>query len=91
MYTHHHSWLQFAALALTLANSINEPNKSGKYYFILFSFEWYEDDKIKRGPGIWFLLNSFTFCVFLINFFYGCNRDVFESLSGFLAEVRECA
>lgn len=27
-YTHHHAWLQFAALALTLANSINEPNKS---------------------------------------------------------------
>ncbi|XP_078346247.1 zinc finger ZZ-type and EF-hand domain-containing protein 1-like isoform X2 [Oculina patagonica] len=28
MYTHHHAWLQFAALALALANSINEPNKS---------------------------------------------------------------
>ncbi|XP_073246845.1 zinc finger ZZ-type and EF-hand domain-containing protein 1-like isoform X1 [Porites lutea] len=27
-YTHHHAWLQFAALVLTLANSINEPNKS---------------------------------------------------------------
>ncbi|XP_020615974.1 zinc finger ZZ-type and EF-hand domain-containing protein 1-like isoform X2 [Orbicella faveolata] len=28
MYTHHHAWLQFAALTLTLANSLNEPNKS---------------------------------------------------------------
>jgi len=27
-YTHHHAWLQFAALAVALANSINEPNKS---------------------------------------------------------------
>ncbi|XP_068674922.1 zinc finger ZZ-type and EF-hand domain-containing protein 1-like [Montipora foliosa] len=26
-YTHQHAWLQFAALAMTLANSINEPNK----------------------------------------------------------------
>ncbi|XP_027043421.1 zinc finger ZZ-type and EF-hand domain-containing protein 1-like isoform X1 [Pocillopora damicornis] len=28
LYTHHHAWLQFTALALTLANFINEPNKS---------------------------------------------------------------
>jgi len=27
-YTHHHVWLQFAALALSLANTLNIPNRS---------------------------------------------------------------
>jgi len=38
MYTHHHAWLQFAALTLTLANSLNEPNKSGKYFYVFYTW-----------------------------------------------------